>query len=327
MGVKNWSKVIPWHWADIAELTPEAIAFDLPNYLARRTSVVRTLSPDRISLIHIHVTFSTIRACLRLQILPVFVFDGPPEHLKRLPNPELVSRASLLYKEFSQSHDPENIRIVEELNQNIALRSYFAGNHVRDLCSCCGVPILASPSEAELAAAILCKDGKVGTVVSNDADALLFGSPHVTRSLRLSKGQIERARLEDLKESLSLNLDQLRDLAIICGCDFHQGLKGLGPRKGAIQLKRHGDLLSVLKAQGLTPYERRDVMEAREVFDEGEYLDINETGFTLKPPMTAGFLKLMEPVVGEARAELMMAELVRLWKDFGKVQTTLEQWI
>ena len=327
MGVKNWSNVIPWRWAETSELAPEAIAFDLPNYLARRTSVVRTLSPDRISLIHIHIAFSTIRACLRLQVLPVFVFDGPPEHLKRRPNPDLISRADSLYKDYSEMHDPEDARIVEQLNENRALRSYFALNHVRDLCSLSGVPVIMSPSEAELAAAILCRENKVGTVASNDADALLFGSPHVTRSLRLSKGQIERARLDELRGSLGLTLDQLRDLAIICGCDFHQGLRGLGPRKGAIQLKRHGDLLSVLKAQGLTPDERKEIMDARDVFDEGEYIDMKGTNLALKPPLTDGFVKLMQPVVGDVRAGQMIAELVRLWKDFGKVQTTLEQWI
>lgn len=328
MGVKNWSKMIPWRWVDITEIEPEAIAIDLPNYLARRTSVIRTLNLDRIPLMHVHIALSTIRACLRLQVLPIFVFDGPPEQLKRRPNPDIVSRSEALFKEFARSHNPESADLVEALNGSPALRSYFAANHIRELCGACGIPTLSSPSEAELAAAILCRKGKVGSVVSNDADALLFGSPHVTRSLRLSKGQIERARLVDLEESLGLNLDQLRDLAIICGCDFHKsGVRGLGPRKGAVELKRHGDLLSVLRAQGLSQEEIREFIVAREVFDEGEYLRIREADLTLKPPLMGGLLEILTPVVGDVRAERIAMELIRLWKDFGKVQTTLEQWI
>jgi 5'-3' exonuclease len=131
-----------------------------------------------------------------------------------------------------------------------------------------------------------------------------------------------------MEESLGLNTEQLRDLAIICGCDFHRkGVPGLGPRKGAVHLRRYGDLISVLKAQGFSRDEIKEFAEAREVFDEGEYLKIAKADLSLKPPLRDGLLKIIEPSAGEIRAQKIVMELVRLWKDFGKVQTTLEQWI
>jgi len=328
LGVKNWNSVIHWRWTGVEEITPEVIAIDFPNYMTRRTSVMRPSRGQRIPMAHVRIVYSTIRQSLRRHILPVFIFDGPPEHLKRCPNPDLISRAESLYRQYSKSGDTQDSEVVESLRDSRALSLYFSANHASDICKACGVPMVKAPSEAELAGAILCRDGEVGSVVSNDADALLFGSPHVTRSLHLSEGRIECAQLSELEESLGLNLDQLRDLAIICGCDFHRkGIKGLGPRRGAVQLHRHGDLKTLLRSLGLTTDEMKEYLDARETFDEAEYVRLRTEPFSLKPPIPGLFRRLLSPVVGVSGAEKMLAELVRLWKDFGRVQTTLEHWI
>ncbi|MHA2078709.1 MAG: hypothetical protein ACW99X_14045, partial [Candidatus Thorarchaeota archaeon] len=130
-------------------------------------------------------------------ILPVFVFDGPPETRKRDPNPELVKRATDLFKEFSKEGDPFNEEISSALWNSQALRMYFAAEHLKALGSVVGVPCVTAPTEAEMLGAAMCRDNLVETVVSNDVDTLLFGSPHVTKQLQSSNGRILRARLED----------------------------------------------------------------------------------------------------------------------------------
>ena len=47
---------------------------------------------------HIHLAFGMIRQALKRHVLPVLIFDGPPETLKRQPNPQLITAAQMLYE-------------------------------------------------------------------------------------------------------------------------------------------------------------------------------------------------------------------------------------
>jgi flap endonuclease-1 len=326
VGVKKWN-FVPWEWASIDELSPRTIAIDAPNYLMRRLSTVRRNGKfNRVPLGHIHVALGTIRAALRIHILPVLVFDGPPETLKRTPNPELIIAAHDLYRTFSSERDPYNHKLVYDLHGSPALRMYFAAFHVKDLCKSLGIPCINSPSEAEMAAAVMCRDGLVGTVVSNDADALLFGSPHVTKQLHLTKREIFRVTRSKLEAKMDLDLEHLRDLAIVCGCDFHkQGVKGVGPRKGVVLLQRHGGLVGLLNARVYTAFQREEYILAREVFDEPNHMSSSGFDITLRPPMIPTAVRLLSAVMGTEKAEDTVAKIIRLWKDFGEQQTTLEQ--
>ncbi len=330
MGVKNWD-FTPWRWVPLDDIRYRVIAIDAPNYITRRLQAFEygsKLSLDRIPTSHLSLTLGIIRSCLSKRFLPVFIFDGPPETLKRGANPDLVRRASELYAQYSKSKNVDDSIIGEPLARSRALRWYFSVNHLKDLCTSLGVPSLTAPSEAEMLAAVLCREGMVGTVLSNDVDALLFGSPHVTRTIQFGKHQIERCKLDDIQQSVDLNLDHLRDLAILCGCDFHkQGVKGIGPRKGSVLLKRHGTLDRVLKAKGFSPSEIEEYLLSREVFEESNFISPKGIQIKLNPPNIHDLLSLLEPVVGRENAERQGRRMVNLWKNFNKEQTTLEQWV
>jgi len=330
MGVKNWSDVIPWVWADSSEISPGTIAIDVPNYLSRRISVIKQDSNEagRLPLYHVGLFVSLTKITLSNHVLPVFIFDGAPESRKRNPNPELIQKASDLYKVFHSERDPYNEELATELWKSPALRSYFAAEHLRDLGRIVGIPVITAPSEAEMYAAALCREGLVKTVISNDADALLFGSPHTTKQLQLSNGKILRVTLSDFEDSLNLDLEKLRDLAIVSGCDFHrEGVKGIGPRRGAVLLQKYGGLEGLLKARGLIASERIEYLEAREVFNEASYLNIAPTEFKLNPPVVPKVLRALETVMPAERAETTTQKITSLWKSFGNRQSTLEQWL
>jgi len=327
MGVSRFN-VIPWVWANSQEIVG-TIAIDAPNYIARRTSVFtpKRTNRDRVPLSHLLVGLGLIRAALRNKILPVLVFDGPPERLKRDPNPELVAEAHEVYSRFSRGGDPYDEDISESLSHSPALRMYFAAEHLRDLGRAMGVPTLTAPTEAEMLCAAMCRDSHARTVVSNDADALLFGSPHVTSHMELSRGRVCRATLAALEASLGLGLDGLRDLAVICGCDFHpEGVKGIGPRRGAILLKRHGDLEGVLRARGYGPADREPLVLAREVFEESVHLSLACVDLRLKPPILPKLVSLLSPCLGQMKSEIAAEQMTSIWREFGRRQATLEQW-
>ncbi len=328
MGVKKFS-VIPWIWVGSDEILG-TIAIDAPNYITRRISVFKQKNKykDRVPLEHLLLGFGLIRTALLNKVLPVLIFDGPPESLKREPNPELVARAHEVYSEYSQDGDPYNEEVAKSLSSSPALRMYFAAQHLRDLGRAMGVPTLTASSEAEMLCAAMCRDSLVKTVVSNDADAMLFGSPHVTNHMELSRGRICRATLHDLEESLCLGLDQLRDLAVICGCDFNnEGIKGVGPHRGAILLKRYGNLEAVLRAKGYGRAEREPLLLAREVFEQTAYISLAGLDIALRPPMVSRLVSILLPCFGRQRSEDSAEQMVSIWRDFGKHQATLEQWV
>lgn len=331
VGVKNWNDdIIPWSWTESSEISPGTIAIDVPNYLTRRMVVIRKNShhDGRIPLAHVGLFINFVKITLHSHILPIFIFDGPPESRKRLPNPSLVKQASDLYYTFVREGDPYNEEIASKLWNSPALRMYFAAEHIRDLGKIIGVPTITAPSEAELLGAALCKNGIVNTVVSNDADALLFGSPHVTKKLQLSTNRILRVLLKDFESHLNLDLEGLRDLAIVCGCDFHkEGVKGVGPRRGAMLLQKYGGLEPLLKARGYSSSEREDYLDAREVFDEALYLSTDGIEVRLNPPLIPKILRALEMVMSTEYAQDVTQKLTSLWRSFGNHQSTLEQWL
>lgn len=327
MGVEGWSALVTWGWQPIEVLQSPRIAVDTPNYLLRRMGAIKREARTTVPTEHISLALGVIRAALRRNVVPVLMFDGPPESLKRSPNPELVSSAADLLARFSENCDINDEETARPLRSSPALRYYFSMMHIKQLCSVCGIPAITAPSEAEMMAAVLCREGIVGTVVSNDADVLLFGSPHATRTLHLSTGQLECTTLQQLECTTKLTIEQMRDLAVLSGCDFSKGVKGVGPRKGLVMLKRYGSLETVLRARGVSLAERETLLSARAVFDEPEYLLSNKSETDLRPPLPAGMLRLLKPVLGDARAEKQVQTLVQIWKVFGKSQSSLEQWL
>ena len=331
MGVKNWNDlIIPWKWTKSSEIAPGSVAIDVPNYLTRRLAVLKETShPNgRLPLSHVGLFINLIKITLKSHVLPVFILDGPPESRKRPPNPDLVKRARDLYQIFQNEADPYNEEIASELWRSPALRMYFAANHIRDLGSTIGVPMITAPSESEMLGAALCRDKIVNTVVSNDADALLFGSPHVTKQLQLSADKILRVTLSDVEAHLQLDLEGLKDLAIVCGCDFHkEGVKGVGPRRGIVLLQKYGKLEDLLKARGYSHQERVDYLEAREVFDESFCISGSNIDLKLNPPIIPKVLRNLEIVMSSELAEITAQNLTSLWRDFGNHQSTLEQWL
>ncbi|MFX0108374.1 MAG: hypothetical protein ACFE7R_08830 [Candidatus Hodarchaeota archaeon] len=327
--MKNWSDLVPWQWVSSSEIAPGVVAIDVPNYLTRRLSVVRTKYPDgRIPLHHVGVVLGISRACLQAHILPVLVFDGPPERRKRTPNPDIVRNAADLYARFSMNRDPFDEVISEELLKSPALQMYFAVEHIRDLGAAIGLPTHTAPSEAEMFAAVMCREGLVDSVISNDSDALLFGSPHVAKQLQFSKSQISRARLRDLEFNVGLDLENLRNLAVLCGCDFYpEGVKGIGPRRGILLLQRYGTLEGVLRSLGYNSQDREKIAAARESFDEVNYVSVQGLTLKLNPPIIPRMVRMLSVLMSEEKAESATGRFVRLWREFGNQQSTLEQWL
>ena len=118
-----------------------------------------------------------------------------------------------------------------------------------------GIPFVVAPSEGEAQASIMCKEGLVHAVASQDYDTMLFGAPLVARNLTISgRRKLPRKNIyinvepelmsfEDTTRALGLNQRQLIWIGLLLGTDFNNGIKGIGPKtalkvvKGAKELE------------------------------------------------------------------------------------------
>merc|ERR1719203_1346877 len=160
-----------------------------------------------------------------------------------------------------------------------------------------GVPVVEAPSEAEATCAALCRDGKVYAAATEDADCLTFGSKVLVRNLMAAESQkkhIYEITLDVILQQLNVSMSQFIDFCILCGCDYCDTLKGVGPSTAIKLVVQHGSLEKVIEALGSDKVpENFRYQAARDFFRECEAVDTNKTEFEFKDPDIEGLTKFL----------------------------------
>ena len=107
---------------------------------------------------------------------------------------------------------------------------------VMQLLNLFGIPYLKAPAEAEAQAVELEMLGLVDGVVTEDSDAIVFGSNSVYRHIFDDKKYVELYSSSD-SESIGLGLNEKIALAMLLGGDYTEGVKGVGIVNGMEILK------------------------------------------------------------------------------------------
>ena len=188
---------------------------------------------------------------------PVFVFDGKPHDLKRVTLDGRRERKVEAASRWEAAVDAGDMEAAKKLGPQTAEYTPDMVQETKDLFDLLGVSWVEAPMEAEGAAAVMCSRGDVAAVASQDWDTLLYGSPVMVRNLT-SHGtrrfgrvmSAERIVLSDTLESHGITREQLVDLGIMVGTDFHPGIRGIGPKTGLKLMKKHGTMEAVAEAKG-----------------------------------------------------------------------------
>ena len=116
-----------------------------------------------------------------------------------------------------------------------------------------GVPYLRAPAEAEAQCVELEKLGLVDGVVTEDSDAIVFGSNSVYRNIFDDKKYVEVYLSSDSK-AIGLGLNEKIALAMLLGGDYTSGVKGVGIVNGMEILKAFPVTAGV--EEGLTAFRK-----------------------------------------------------------------------
>lgn len=208
---------------------------------------------------------------LEAGVQPIYVFDGEHPELKadvmaqrRQRNVDATARwkAALAEGDFlaAQKHARGAVRYTGDLIEE-----------TQRLLDLLGVRWITAAAEGEAQAAVMAQRGELDVVATQDWDALLYGSPVLVRNLMSAgsrrRGRVIRAQRIDLEpnlQRLGISREQLVDLAIMVGTDFHPGIRGIGPKTGLKLIIAHGDIEGVARFKEFGIPERLD--EIRRLF-------------------------------------------------------------
>lgn len=198
--------------------------------------------------------------------------------LRRCSSREKKAEAEAALTEAKEAGNAED---VEKYGKRTIKVTKEHNEECKKLLRLMGVPVVEAPCEAEASCAALCAAGRVWAAASEDMDTLTFGTTRLARNL-MKPASAETPILEfdyavALRE-LGLTREQFVDLCILCGCDYTDSIRGIGPVTALKLMKEHGCLEKVLahlkdsgaKAQVPDPFPYEG---ARRLFLQPEVVD------------------------------------------------------
>jgi flap endonuclease-1 len=210
-------------------------------------------------------------ALVEAGIDPVFVFDGRPHELKFETLAERKERRVNAVEKWEAAIEAEDWKAADKLGAQVVSYTSEMVQETQQMLDLLGIAWIEAPMEAEGAASVWCREGQVAGVASQDWDVLLYGGPVMVRNLT-SHGTkkfgrmvtAERIVLADLLEENEITQEQLVDLGIMVGTDFHPGIRGIGPKTGLKLIKEYGTIEAICEAKEKDLPERLD--EIRDLF-------------------------------------------------------------
>jgi flap endonuclease-1 len=220
---------------------------------------------------------------LEHDVVPVFVFDGGVTDLKEA---EVERRREEREKREERLEDArergDSVEVARLDSQTQRLTDTIVET-TRELLSLLDVPVVDAPAEGEAQAAHMARTGAVDYAGTEDYDALLFGSPLTLRQLS-SSGDPECMDLDATLAEHDLTWEQLIDAGILCGTDFNEGVKGIGPKTAVKVVREHGDIWGVFEARDVYI---EGVDRVRELFRDPPVTDDYEFDTDVDPDVDA----------------------------------------
>ena len=132
--------------------------------------------------------------------------------------------------------------------KNQTVRIYYSDIElVQSLMNTMCIPYFQAPSEAEGMCSWLCKHNLVDAVLTEDTDVLAYGANKFLSKLNLNTSTCVQIDYDNILSSLGLTKEQFTDFCILCGCDYNQRVKGLGPVRAYKMLLKYQTMENMIQ--------------------------------------------------------------------------------
>lgn len=187
-----------------------------------------------------------------------------------------VELSDFLAKQFPENTDNLNVVVVDAqldhiMNTLLSIRSEDF-ELTRQLFDIMNIPWIMSTGEAEATCSVLCRDGFVDAVLSEDTDVLNYKAPVFLHRLNLNSHTVVQIEYDDLLNKIDLTKEQFLDFCIMCGTDYNSNIPKIGPEKSYKLLKKFGSIENIIAHNqhldvSVFPYQR-----VRELFLDDQHL-------------------------------------------------------
>ncbi|MEK6846936.1 MAG: flap endonuclease-1 [Nanoarchaeota archaeon] len=236
------------------DLKGKTIAVDAFNAIYQFLSSIR--QPDGTPLMdskgrvtsHLSGLFYRNIALLAEGIKLIYVFDGEYNELKNKTHEHRDALKREMAEKYEEAVAEEDIGAMGKYARGFSKLDDEMIRESKELLEVMGIAVVQAPSEGEMQAAELVKNGQAWAAGSQDYDALVVGATRLIQNLTLARKRKtisgfvyiapEMIEFEGVINQLGITADQLICLAILVGTDFNLGgVKGIGPKK-ALELVR-----------------------------------------------------------------------------------------
>ncbi len=265
---------------------------------------------------HLQGFFNRAANLLENGIKLVFVFDGKPPDLKYS---ELIKRKALKKKAEKEleeateraenaedSEEEENaVKDMDKASRRNIHISKEQTEEVKYLLKLMGIPVIESPCEAEAQCAELVKEGKVYATGTEDMDALTFGTKIILRKLTMPKNAAEKVvqiNFSKVLTELKLTYNEFIDFCILCGCDYCESIKGIGPKTALKLIRQYSDIENVIKnipKKYIVPLSlEKNLNEIRTLFTNPDVISANSIELVFNKPDKEGLVEFLVDTKG-----------------------------
>ncbi len=293
----NIRELIPRKEIEISDLKGKILCVDAFNILYQFLSTIRQVDGtplmDNKKRITSHLSGILYRnvALLSEGIKLVYVFDGEAPELKYKTHEKRKEARGLAKERYEEAKQKEDLVTMKRYSSQLTRLDNEMIYESKELLEAMGISVVQAPSEGEAEAAYLCRiKEEVYASVSQDYDTLLFGASKLIRNLTLARkrktytGWIEIKpeiiELQNVLNSLEINLDQLICLGILVGTDYNpKGIPGIGQKRALEIVKKYKQPVLIFESieeqmMSLSEDDRFNWQEIFELFHKPKVIDV-----------------------------------------------------
>jgi len=118
-------------------------------------------------------------------------------------------------------------------------------NTVEQLCKALDIQVIHAPGEAEIFCAHMVKQGFADAVLTSDTDVIACSTPTILKSVNIAQKTFTQIKINVLHKMLNLTERELLDLCILCGTDYNNNIRGIGPVKALALMQKHHSIENI----------------------------------------------------------------------------------
>lgn len=189
--------------------------------------------------------------------LEEYISEGKVTELLEDVNSQLLNkkmnRVLMKNKLFKQKSSKIDITEIRNYIENSRRKSGFLIKKdidlIKGLFDIFGISYIQAEQEAETLGCYLQNSGVCDCVISLDSDCIAYGIDYFIIEMNQS-GSCTMFDVNELCQLMDMTKEQVRDLCIICQCDYNSnggGIEGVGPTKAIKLLSMHKTIEGILE--------------------------------------------------------------------------------